>query len=77
MQLTISLPDVLPNARVLHFIQRVEEIFTKEGISVEIRQELPQDDPWDDLNIDEISVDTGIEDFAENHDHYLYGTPKR
>ena len=55
----------------------MEEIFTKEGISVEIRQELPPDDPWDDLNIDEISVDTGIEDFAENHDHYLYGTPKR
>ena len=22
-------------------------------------------------------IDTGIEDFAENHDHYLYGTPKR
>src|SRR5215211_5423763 len=23
------------------------------------------------------SVDTGIEDLAEQHDHYLYGTPKR
>ncbi|QTA93246.1 hypothetical protein [Desulfonema magnum] len=35
------------------------------------------DDPWDSLDIEEIAVDTGIEDFAENHDHYLYGTPKR
>jgi hypothetical protein len=25
----------------------------------------------------EFSVDTGIEDLAEQHDHYLYGTPKR
>ena len=22
-------------------------------------------------------VDTGLGDLAENHDHYLYGTPKR
>lgn len=77
MQLTISLPDILPNERVVHFIKKVEEFFLKEGISVEIRQELPLDDPWDNLNIDEIAVDTDREDFAENHDHYLYGTPKR
>jgi hypothetical protein len=25
----------------------------------------------------EFTVDTGIEDLAEQHDHYLYGTPKR
>lgn len=76
MQLTINLPDILPNDKILKFIKRVEEIFTKEGISVEIKQELLQDDPWDNLSIDEVAVDTGIEDFAENHDHYLYGTPK-
>ncbi|MFN2456069.1 MAG: antitoxin family protein [Pyrinomonadaceae bacterium] len=23
------------------------------------------------------AVDTGIQDLAEQHDHYLYGTPKR
>jgi hypothetical protein len=27
--------------------------------------------------IDEFQVDTGIEDLASQHDHYLYGTPKR
>lgn len=26
--------------------------------------------------IDECAVDTGIEDLAHQHDHYLYGTPK-
>ena len=29
------------------------------------------------LDLEELSVDTGIEDFAKNHDHYLYGTAKR
>ncbi len=25
----------------------------------------------------DLGVDTGIADLAEQHDHYLYGTPKR
>jgi len=29
----------------------------------------------DKLDIEEISV--GITDFAQNHDYYLYGTPKK
>ena len=28
-------------------------------------------------NIDEFSVDTGIEDYSINHEYYLYGGPKR
>jgi len=28
-------------------------------------------------NIDEYSVDTGIEDYSINHEYYLYGGPKR
>lgn len=27
--------------------------------------------------IDDFQVDTGIEDLASQHDHYLYGTPKK
>ena len=27
--------------------------------------------------IDEIAIDTGIPDLAEQHDHYLYGVPKK
>lgn len=77
MQLTISLPDMISNERISEFIKKMEKIFSEEGIPVEIKQDFSSDDPWDNLNIDEIAVDTGIEDFAENHDHYLYGTPKR
>ena len=34
---------------------------------------------WDALTalIEECQVDTGITDLAHQHDHYLYGTPKR
>jgi hypothetical protein len=28
------------------------------------------------LSLKDIAVDTGIEDLAEHHDHYLYGVPK-
>lgn len=35
----------------------------------------PEPDVLDDLL--EFSVETGIADLAEHHDHYLYGTPKR
>ncbi|WP_346865094.1 hypothetical protein [Methanocalculus sp. MSAO_Arc2] len=34
-----------------------------------------EDDPA--YRISSLAVDTGIEDLAVEHDHYLYGTPKR
>ncbi len=78
MQLTINVSDTLPNDSVSGIIKEIENIFSKKGISFSIRHENPpSDDPWDNLNIEKIAVDTGIEDFAENHDHYLYGTAKR
>ena len=42
-------------------------------------QEQAINDPWLDFldHIDEHAVDTGIEDLSLNHDHYLYGVPKR
>lgn len=59
-------------------IAGIRELFAREGISCEIEKKVSeQPDPWDALNLEELSVDTGIEDFAENHDHYLYGTKKR
>ncbi|MCP4107342.1 MAG: hypothetical protein GY749_17665 [Desulfobacteraceae bacterium] len=77
MQLTINISDILPNEKAVMLIAEIEELFVKKGISCEIEKTAVSDDPWDSLDIDEIAVDTGIEDFAENHDHYLYGTPKR
>ena len=35
----------------------------------------PAEDPL--FTIHELAVDTGISDLAHNHDHYLYGVPKR
>lgn len=80
MQLTINVSDILPNDKLKSLISEIEKLFAREGISFEIEKKtniLNDDDPWDNLDIEEIAVDTGIEDFAENHDYYLYGTPKR
>jgi hypothetical protein len=76
MQLTITLPDILPD-QVTRVMAKVREFFAQEGIPVEIKPDAPKGDSWDNLNLEDIAVDTGITDFAENHDHYLYGTPKR
>jgi len=78
MQLMIKFPEILPDEKIaLLIIKRIENIFIKKGIYYEIGKDLPdKDDPWDRLDIKNISVDTGISDFAKNHDHYLYGTPK-
>ncbi|HEX9971732.1 MAG TPA: hypothetical protein VGD14_06640 [bacterium] len=35
-----------------------------------------KDDPWLE-SVEDYAVDTGIEDFSINHDHYLYGVPKQ
>lgn len=70
MQLTITLPDILPD-QVTRVMTKVREFFAQEGIPVEIRPDAPKGDPWDNLKIEEIAVDTGIADFAENHDPYL------
>ena len=32
-------------------------------------------DPWERLGED--AIDMGVNDLAEQHDHYLYGVPKR
>lgn len=36
-----------------------------------------QKSPWGDIDPKTSAVETGIEDLSVNHDHYLYGTPKR
>jgi hypothetical protein len=73
-----NVPEMLPNDKVKRLISEIEKLLAKEGISFEIEKKKPMlnDDPWDNLDIEIIAVDMGIEDFAENHDYYLYGTPK-
>ena len=78
MQLTINISDILPTERTARLIAGIRELFAREGVSCKIEKKASeQPDPWDALNFEEVSVDAGIEDFAENHDHYLYGTAKR
>ncbi len=50
-------------------------VIVHEGVSVEMKSE--NDEQYDLLSIFGIPIPTGIKDFAEQHDHYLYGTPKR
>lgn len=39
----------------------------------------PEDGSWDDLEaiLEECRMETGISDLADQHDHYVHGTPKR
>ncbi len=46
-----------------------------DGTKVVIRVEEPQDNPL--LFIAKNAVDLGVSDSADEHDHYIYGTPKR
>lgn len=81
MQLTVTVPDKLPHKKLAAFVREIEQMFQREGIDCDIHQETtvapPQGDAWEQLDIDQVAVDTGISDFAQQHDHYLYGTPKR
>lgn len=42
-------------------------------------EEMDKVSDWDRLShvLDECKIDTGIEDLAYQHDHYIHGSPKR
>ena len=46
-----------------------------DGTVVKVRVEEPGESPL--LEIARNAIDMGVEDGAEQHDHYVYGTPKR
>lgn len=55
-----------------------QKVKLKDGQAVELLiKKLPDvgDDPA--FDIASLAVETGIPDLAKEHDHYLYGTPKR
>jgi predicted DNA-binding antitoxin AbrB/MazE fold protein len=67
-------------------VHPLEAIAAREGQQVIItlvEQENPSEDlegsDWEELNqiLADCQVDTGIEDLAHQHDHYIHGTPKR
>jgi len=85
MEITLNMPDQTAlqferlkktpdfNQKVLGVLQQLINEFQPEKKEAEILTR----DPWEDLDFDKIAMDTGIEDLAINHDHYLYGTKKR
>lgn len=78
MQLKINLPDTLTAEQTSQIIKKIENLIEKEGVSLDIENNLEKDiDPWDELDFENIAVDTEIEDLALNHDYYLYETPKQ
>lgn len=56
---------------------RRSKLKLREGQRVElvIAKNDEEQDPA--LGLAELAIDTGISDLAREHDHYLYGTPRR
>jgi hypothetical protein len=84
-QLTLQITDTQLEHTLRQIAQREGKGIPEMAIFA-IQQFIQQDrsttenelnDPWDNPNLNLPSVDTGITDFAHNHDHYLYGTEKR
>jgi len=53
--------------KLVHFIR--EEIFMPEKVKSKDMNALS--------DMDQFAVETGISDLSYQHDHYLYGTPKK
>ena len=78
MQLTINLPDSFTQEKASQIIDKIQNLLKSEGVVLEVQTNLKDNvDAWDNLDFDNLAVDTEIEDFALNHDHYLYGLPKK
>ncbi|WP_394754621.1 hypothetical protein [Crenothrix sp.] len=79
MQITINVPDTLPQERLKQRIKELEQSLITEAkfFAVFAKQQITVDDPWTNPNVGLPATDTGIQDFAINHDHYLYGTDKQ
>ncbi|AUC59898.1 hypothetical protein AA637_01470 [Cyanobacterium sp. HL-69] len=78
MQLTIKFPENTSPEQITKLIHNIKQISIQEGIDLKMEsQPISKNDPCKELDFEQIAVETGVEDFAENHDHYLYGVPKK
>jgi hypothetical protein len=71
-QLQRPLPEVLAAAIDMFYEQQ-------QGLSAAATSSAIDETGWEALQqlVRACEVDTGISDLAHQHDHYLYGTPKR
>ncbi|MGA1876145.1 MAG: hypothetical protein ACMUIA_11110 [bacterium] len=49
----------------------------KPPISTGRKKKKAKDREEPSLNLKDLAIETGVPDLAENHDHYLYGAPKK
>jgi hypothetical protein len=82
MQITIEVPELLPQVRIRQRIKELEEsLFAEAQFFAELKsvgkRTADSEDPWSNPDSELPSVDTGIEDFSLNHDYYLYGSAKQ
>ena len=82
MKVTIEIPDNLPQECLQQKIKEIEASLKEEAKLYKTTEDLEDgatgsNDPWTNPEIVLPSVDTKIEDLSINHDHYLYGTPKK
>lgn len=56
-----------------------EPLAVPDGETVEVTIRTRDESAWDKLEaiLESSRVDTGIADLAHQHDHYLYGKPKK
>lgn len=78
MQMTINVPDSLPQERIKQRIQELEQSLINKAtfFSFFAKQQTVINDPWTNPDSALPSVDTGIADFSIHHDHYLYRLDK-
>jgi hypothetical protein len=75
MQITINVPDSLPQERLKQRIKELEQSLINEAkfFAVFSKQQADIDDPWTNPDISLPTVDTGLEDFSINQDHLNVG----
>lgn len=59
--------------KLVHFVK--EEILPLQKEKAKIKGKLKGVDAFAD--VDRLAIETGISDLSTQHDHYLYGVPKR
>ncbi|BAQ64817.1 hypothetical protein [Geminocystis sp. NIES-3709] len=77
MELIINFSDSLSKQKIKQLTAKIQTLLTSEVLDLNIETKLKSsNDAWNNLDFDNLVVDTGIEDFALNHDYYLYGMNK-
>ena len=73
-QLIKELQEVPPETQetILRFVR-----FLKEEILIPPKKKRGQKRLQTLADIDKLAIDTGISDLADQHDHHLYGVPKK